>query len=187
MVPCDRARNLRGEARDRGLQRLSLPTHCIAPRRSLGTQSLPRVTTAPCMSARGRTLDRQRLLDWVSHVPQKTLFEYCLPPHELWRERQCDQLFRVGFFASVTAAESDQVRAFVDTLDPAAPGPYGELSSRVLTVLNSVLEHPECFTTCLARKTRTPNLTSSSSAADKRLAGRCRVRSTSPMSTAREN
>lgn len=103
--------------------------------------------------------DCLRVLDWIeaSRVQQKTLLEIGLAPHELLLVSPCAQLLLMRFFASVTAAESDQVRAFIDSLDPAAPGPYGELSSRVLTVLNSALsmlrasqqvlaEHPELRT-----------------------------------------
>lgn len=83
--------------------------------------------------------DSLQVLDWVeaSHSQQKSLLEIGLAEHELLLVRPVVPMLLMRFFASATSAESGQLNAFVESLDPAAPGPYGELSSRVLKLLES--------------------------------------------------
>ena len=82
-----------------------------------------------------------QVLDWIelARSQQVTLFQIGLTPDEFLFVRPCSSLLLMRFLGSVTSAESDQVSAFVNSLDPAAPGNYGLLSHKVLELMNSAV------------------------------------------------
>ena len=81
------------------------------------------------------------MLDWVEacHSQQKSLLQIGLAEHELLQVRACVPMLLMQFVSSVATAESGHLNAFVDSLDSAAPGPYGEISSRVSELLESAI------------------------------------------------
>ena len=89
-----------------------------------------------------------QVLDFVeaSKSQQKSLLEIGLAEHELMLVRACVPILLTLFVSSVTTAESGHLNAFVDSLDPAAPGPYGEISSRVLKLLKSATDLADAAT-----------------------------------------